>query len=46
MSQKLPGNYFEQIQDISQFIEDIENYNEESDERYFPEVDVQNSEKF
>ena len=35
MSQKLPVNNFEWIQDTSQFNEDfIKNYNEESDERY------------
>ena len=38
MSQKLPVNNF----DTSQFNKDfIKNYNEESDERYFLEVDVQ-----
>ena len=42
MSQKLPVNNFEWIKDISQFNEDfIKNYNEESDEGYFLEVDVQ-----
>ena len=42
MSQKLPVNNFEWIKDISQFNEDfIKNYNGESDERYFLEVDVQ-----
>ena len=41
MLQKLPVNHFELIKDISQFNEDfIENYNEEIDEGYFPEVDV------
>ena len=39
-------NKFEWIEDTSQFIKDfIKNYNEESGERYFPEVDVQYSEK-
>ena len=42
MSQKLPVNNFEWIKDTSQFIEEfINNYNEESDEGYFLEVDVQ-----
>ena len=46
MSQKLPENYFEWIEDTSQFNEDfIENYNEESDEGYFLQVDVQYSKK-
>ena len=40
-SQKLPVNNFEWIEDTSQFNEDIKNYNEESDEGYFLEVDVQ-----
>ena len=41
MSQKLPVNNFEWIKDTSQFNEDlwIKNYNEESDEGYFFEVD-------
>ena len=38
MSQKLPVNNFEWIEDTSQFNEDfIKNYNEESDEGYFLE---------
>ena len=42
MSQKLPVNNFEWIKDTSQFNEDfIKNYNEESDEGYFLEVDIQ-----
>ena len=42
MLQKLPVNKFEWIKDNSQFDEDfIKNYNEESDEGYFLEVDVQ-----
>ena len=42
MSQKLPVNNFGRIKDTSQFNEDfIKNYNEESDEGYFLEVDVQ-----
>ena len=46
MSQKLPVNNFELIKDTSQFNEDfIKNYNEESDEGYFLEVDVQYLEK-
>ena len=46
MLQKLPVNNFEWIKDTSQFNEDfIKNYNEESDEGYFFEVDVQYLEK-
>ena len=46
MSQMLPVNKFEWIEDTSQFNEDfIKNCNEESDEGYFLEVDVQYSEK-
>ena len=46
MSQKLPVNNFEWIEEASQFNEDfIKNYNEESDEGYFLEVDVQYPEK-
>ena len=46
MLQKLPVNNFEWIEDTSQFNEDfIKNYNEESDEEYFLEVDVQYLEK-
>ena len=42
MSQKLPVINFKWINDTSQFNEDyIKNYNEESDEGYFLEVDVQ-----
>ena len=42
MSQKFSLNNFEWIKDTSQFNEDfIKNYNEESDEGYFLEVDVQ-----
>ena len=41
MWQKLPINKFEWIKDTCQFNEDfIKNYNEESDEGYFPKVDV------
>ena len=41
MSQKLPVNKLEWIENTSQFNEDfIKNYNEESDEGYFLEVDV------
>ena len=47
MSQKLPVNKFEWIEDTSQFNEDfIKNYNEDSDEGYFLEVDLQCPEKF
>ena len=46
MLQKLPVNNFEWIKDTSQFNEDfIKNYNEESDEGYFLEVDIQYLEK-
>ena len=46
MSQKLPVNNLEWIKDTSQFNEDsIKNYNVESDEGYFLEVDVQFLEK-
>ena len=46
MSQKLPVNNFEWIEDTSQFNEDfIKNYNEESDKGYFLEVNVQYTEK-
>ena len=46
MLQKLPVNNFEWIKDNSQFIEDfMKNYNEESDEGYFLEIDVQCLEK-
>ena len=42
MSQKLPVNNFEWIEDTSKFNENfIKNYKEESDERYFLEVAVQ-----
>ena len=42
MSQKLQVNNFEWLKDKSQFNKDfIKNYNEESDEGYFFEVDVQ-----
>ena len=45
-SQKLPVNYFELIKHTSQFNKDfIKNYNGESDEGYFVEVDVQYPEK-
>ena len=40
MSQKLPVNNFEWIEDTSQFNEDLQNYNEESDEGSFLEVAV------
>ena len=45
MSQKLPVNNFEWIEDTSQFNEDLQNYNEESDEVSFLEVAVQYLEK-
>ena len=46
MSQKLPVTNFQQIKDTTQFNKDfIKIYNEESDKRYFLEVDVQYLEK-
>ena len=46
MSQKLPVSNFEWIKDTSKFNEDfLKNYNKESDEGYFFEVDVQYLEK-
>ena len=46
MSKKLPVNKFEWLKVTSQFNKDfIKNYNEESDEGYFFEVDVQYLEK-
>ena len=46
MLQELPINKLEWIKDTSQFYEDfIKNYNGESDEGYFLEVDVQYPEK-
>ena len=46
MSQKPPADTFEWMKDTSQFSEDfIKNYNEESDDGYFFEVDVQYLEK-
>ena len=42
MMQKLPVNNFEWMKDTSQFDKDfIKNYNEESDNGFFLEVDVQ-----
>ena len=42
MLQKLPVNNFEWIEETSQFNENsIKNYNEESDEGYFLEIEVQ-----
>ena len=46
MSQKLPVNSFKWVEETFEFNEYfIKGYNEESDERYFLEVDVQYSEK-
>ena len=46
MSQNFPVNKIEWVKDTSQLYEDfIKNYNEESDEGYFLEVDVQYLEK-
>ena len=42
MSQKLPVNNVEWIEELSKFNKDfIKNYNKESDEGYFPEVGIQ-----
>ena len=42
MSQKLPINNFEWIEETSQFNGDfIKNYNKEEDEAYFLELDIQ-----
>ena len=42
MSQKLPVNNLKWVEDIFEFDESfIKNYNEESDEGYFLEVEVQ-----
>ena len=46
MFQKLPVNNCKWIEDTSQFNEDfVKNYNEESEKRYFLEVNVQYLEK-
>ena len=45
ISENFPGNNVEWIEDISQFNDDFINYNEESHEGYFLEVDVQYLEK-
>ena len=46
MSQKLPVNNFESVEDTSQFNEDfIRNYNEKSDKGYFLVFDVQYTKK-
>ena len=46
MFQKLPVNNFKWIEDTSQFNEDfVKNHNEESEKRYFLEVNVQYLEK-
>ena len=45
MLQKLPVSNFEWIEDTSQFNEEFtNNYNEESDERYFLKVEIQYTE--
>ena len=47
MSQKLPVNNFQWIEDTSQFNKGfMKNYNEESYEKYFLDVDVQYSKKY
>ena len=44
LSQKFPINDFKWVEDISEFDESfIKNYNEESDEEYFLEVNIQYS---
>ena len=46
MLQKPPVNYFEWIENTSEFNKDfIKNCNEKSDEGYFLEIDVQYTEK-
>ena len=46
ISQKLPVNGFKWVENISEFNEElIKNYNDESDEGYFLEIDTQCSEK-
>ena len=46
MSLKLSVNIFEWTEDTSQFNEDfIKNYNEESDEGYFQDIDIQYPDK-
>ena len=46
MSQKLPVNNFEWIEDTFQYSEDfIRSWNEQSDEGYFLEVNIQDPEK-
>ena len=45
ISEYFPVNNVEWIEDISQFNDDFINYNEESDEGYFLEVDFQYLEK-
>ena len=46
MSQKLPVNIFDWIENASSINEDfIKNYNEESNEGYFLKVDIQHPEK-
>ena len=46
MSQKLPVNGFNWVNDLSRFNEDVmKNYNENSDIGYFLEVDVENPKK-
>ena len=46
MSQKILGNDFQLIKDTSQFNKDfMKDYNEESEEEYFLEVNVQYMEK-
>ena len=46
MPQKFPVNNFEWTEDTSQFNEGfMKNYNEESDEGYFLEIDLQYPEK-
>ena len=47
MSQKLPVNGFEWVEELSQFKEDfIKNYDEDSNKGYFLEVDVEYPKKY
>ena len=47
MSQNLPVNGFQWVEDLSQFNEHfIKNYDENSDKRYILEVDIEYTKKF
>ena len=46
MLQKLPANDLKWVEDICEFVDSfIKIYNEDSDERYFLEVDIQHPER-